>query len=351
MRHSLFRAVVVLSLLAGPIPAGASVAASASDEDFRGKQWHLDYFQIDEAHKLSRGAGIVVALLDTGVAAHPDLDGSVLPGTDFGPLKTDGRQDGFGHGTKMAGFIAAHGRLVGMAPEAKILPVKLRFTDDSGGVADTEEPVRWAVDHGAKVISLSVGGDDPHPAWARAIAYALSKDVVVVAAVNNAGRGTKPSGLASVPGVIAVSGVDQQGEFDPISLSGKEVVVAAPARDGWTTRNDGGRGPSSGTSISAAIVSGAVALIRARFPQLRQREVVDLLTSTADDRGAPGRDELYGYGVINPLRALQQGPSGRAQAPAPAPAGGAWVLAVVAVAALLAAGFLVVWVRRRSHTR
>ena len=311
-----------------PSPAlPASPAASQSpspspipDPDpIRQAQWYLDFLHMDQVHQLSRGAGVVVGLVDTGVDDHPDLAGSVLPGTDFGPLKSDGRKDVFGHGTAMAGLIAGHGRVLGIAPEAKILPVKPLFANDNGGVVDTEAPIRWAVDHGAQVISLSIGDDAPNPAWGRAIAYALSKDVVVVAAVNNKGQGTHPSGLAMAPGVVVVSGVDQKGKFDPISLTGDVVTVAAPSRDCMTTRIGGQYGAGTGTSNATAITAGVVALIRSRFPDLDGPGVVRRLTLTADDKGADGRDPLYGFGVIDPLRALTEALPSDSSSPTPPP--------------------------------
>jgi type VII secretion-associated serine protease mycosin len=277
-----------------------------SPDPIRDSQWHLRFLHIDQAHQITRGAGVVVGLIDTGVDNHPDLAGSVLPGADFGPLKSDGRKDISGHGTAMAGLIAGHGRILGIAPEAKILPVKPLFANEDGGVVDTEEPIRWAVDHGAKVISLSIGDDAPNPAWARAIEYAISKDVVVVAAVNNTTQGTHPSGLANAPGVVVASGINKFGSFDSISLSGDVVTVAAPARDCWSARLGGQYGSGTGTSNSAAITSGVVALIRSRFPELDVQGVVRRLTATADDKGAPGRDPLYGFGVLNPVRALTE---------------------------------------------
>lgn len=346
-----------VALLLGLAP---SASPSTGPDPIRQNQWYLRYLQMDQVHQITRGAGVIVGLVDTGVDAHPDLAGSVLPGTDFGPLKSDGRKDVFGHGTKMAGLIAGHGHILGIAPEAKILPVKPEFANDNGGVVDSEAPIRWAVDHGARVISLSIGDDAPNPAWGRAIQYALGKDVVVVAAVNNKGQGTKPSGLAMAPGVVVVSGSDEQGSFDPISLSGDVVTVAAPSRDCWTTRIGGEYGGGSGTSNSTAITAGIVALIRARYPDLDGPGVVARLTATADDRGDPGRDPLYGFGVVNPLRALTAMlPSGAVSPPvseaAPAaevakPATGTVVWLVVAgLGGIAIVVFGIVMVRRRRH--
>lgn len=285
-------------------PASPSASAIPQPDPVRQAQWYLDYLHIEQVHQISKGAGIIVGLVDTGVDDHPDLRGSVLAGTDFGPLHSDGRTDTAGHGTAMAGLIAGHGRILGIAPQAKILPVKPVFTTDDGGVADSEDPVRWAVDHGADVISLSIGDDQPDPAWARAIQYALSRNVVVVAAVGDKGHGTHPTGLAMAPGVIAVSGVDHNGKFDPISIPGDAVTVSAPSRDCESLRIADGYGSSTGTSNAAAITAGIVALIRSRFPDLDAPGVVRRLTLTADDKGTDGRDPLYGFGVVNPLRAL-----------------------------------------------
>jgi len=346
-------------------PASPSPSAIPDPDPVRQAQWYLEFLHMEQVHQLSRGAGVIVGLIDTGVAAHPDLAGSVLPGTDFSPLKSDGRTDTFGHGTAMAGVIAGHGRILGIAPEAKILPVRPVFTTDDGGVADSEEPVRWAVDHGATVISLSIGDDEPNPAWGRAIQYALSKDVVVVAAVNNKGQGTHPSGLAMVPGVVVVSGVGKTGKFDPISLVGDVVTVSAPSRDCWSTRIGGQYSAGSGTSYATAITAGVVAVIRSRFPDLDGPGVVRRLTETAHDEGADGRDPLYGFGVIDPLRALtatlpsqtpspsepsSASPSARAQASDPERARPLWMLFAVAGGVLAVAVGLVLLgrVRRAS---
>jgi type VII secretion-associated serine protease mycosin len=343
---------------AARVPVDATPHLSPSEDPIRQEQWHLKFLRIDEVHRVTRGAGVVVGLIDTGVDNHPDLAGSVLPGADFGPLKSDGRKDISGHGTAMAGLIAGHGRILGIAPEAKILPVKPLFANENGGVVDTEEPVRWAVDHGATIISLSIGDDAPNPAWARAIQYAIAKNVVVVAAVNNTTQGTHPSGLAMAPGVVVVSGIDKKGEFDSISLSGDVVTVAAPARDCWSSRLDGRYGSGTGTSNSTAITAGVVALIRSRFPHLDAAGVVRRLIATADDKGAPGHDPLYGFGVINPLGAVtatlaSEGapdtvpPSTSPHAAGPTPDRPGWIIIAAALGLLAAAAGLALWARAR----
>src|SRR5262249_12821453 len=137
------------------------------------------------AHRLTTGAGVVVAVVDTGVGAHPDLSGQVLDGVAFVGTG-NGQRDGSGHGTAMAGVIPAMGGsagpLLGIAPGAKILPVKVGASDKEFGFSRVGEGVRWAVDHGAKVINVSVGGPRLPADTRDAVRYALDRDAVVVAA-------------------------------------------------------------------------------------------------------------------------------------------------------------------------
>ncbi|MDX8029799.1 S8 family serine peptidase [Lentzea sp. BCCO 10_0856] len=245
--------------------------------------WQLD---LEHAWERSKGSGVVVGVVDTGVDdGRPALAGAVLPGAEFPELGT-GTRDQLGHGTDVAELV------VGVAPEAKILPVKL-----SGNSVEANAAIRWAVDHGARVLNLSLGSSSTG-SFDEGLRYAADNDVVVVAAAGNAGRDMGVTAPANGPGVLAVSAVGRNKEFRPdISVAGQEVALAAPG-DGVT-----GTG-KSGTSFSAAIVSGVAALVRAEHPDLTAPEVVGLLTSTAEDRGAPGRDPEYGFGVVDPGRAL-----------------------------------------------
>src|SRR5262249_40373784 len=151
------------------------------------EQWYLDFLDIPQAQAISQGEGVVVAVIDTGVdAQHPDLRGSVLAGTDLlnPPASTDGKVDTDGHGTGMAGLIAAHGQVLGVAPKARILPVRafgslVHFTI----AAPVADGIDWAVDHGASVINLSWGTTSPDPNMTAAVRRALASNVVVVAAV------------------------------------------------------------------------------------------------------------------------------------------------------------------------
>nr|WP_212839579.1 type VII secretion-associated serine protease mycosin [Catellatospora sp. IY07-71] len=267
-------------------------------------QWFHNFLRTDQAHEITTGSGVTVAVIDSGVdGTHPDLQGSVLPGVDLsseGP--GDGHRDASGHGTSMAGLIAAHGKVRGIAPDAKILPVRAFTTEGFGGV--TRESILWAVEHGADVISISAGGDSADPGVRRAIDEALKRDVVVVAAAGNRPADQQVIYPAAFPGVVAVGAVNKDGVQSSLSVTGPAVVVAAPGDDITSTGLKHRWSNGSGTSGATAIVAGAAALIRAQFPDLSAVEVVRRLTSTAVDKGYTGRDPQYGFGVLDLVAAL-----------------------------------------------
>jgi len=206
----------------------------------------------------------------------------------------------------MAGLIAAHGfgpnGVLGIAPKAKILPVLADLNDDANGHKSLALGLRWAVSNGANVINVSAGGN-PSAELQAAVESAIEADIVVVAASGN--RPNRNVGFpAAYPGVVAVVATAADGDIASLSVEGKGISIAAPGVNMMTTRPAGQYAAGSGTSDSAAIVSGAVALVRSRFPELSAEEVVHRLTATAIDKGAPGRDEQYGYGVLNLMGAL-----------------------------------------------
>lgn len=252
---------------------------------------------------------VIVAVPDTGVTPHPDLRDNLLTGTDIVPPDGgDGWQDEDSHGTGMAGLIAAHGQsgnlgALGIAPEAKILPIRTSRTDQDGDSDNLATGIEFAVAKGASVISISsVAG--PNSRLKRAIEMAMQANVVVVAGVGNGPRDKYVSFPAAYPGVISVGGVDQNGNHASFSVSGPEIDVVAPAVDIYSTSLDGKYRKGTGTSDATAIVAGAAALIRSKYPYLPAREVAHRLTATAVDKGPPGRDDEYGYGVIDLVAAL-----------------------------------------------
>ena len=295
----------LLSALAVALPL--LLAAQTIEE----QEWHLDALDIYSAQDQTRGDGVVVALIDSGVdAQHPDLAGRVLPGIGYGSSKgTDGTTDPDGHGTGMAGIIAATGRnggALGIAPGAKILPIasaeKEQFSLDV-----VAQSIRWAADNGAKVINMSLGfSSSMTPTLVKAVNYAVEKDVVLVAATGNEGR--EVSAPANIGGVIAVAGTTRDGKPWKSSNTGTDTVLAAPA-EGIVTASPKAVFPSGyaemdGTSAASAIVAGVAALVRAKHPQLPAKDVVNALIKTAKDMAEPGRDATTGFGMINPMGAL-----------------------------------------------
>jgi type VII secretion-associated serine protease mycosin len=275
------------------------------------QEWHLDALDVYSAQDRTRGDGVIVGVIDSGVdAKHPDLAGRVLPGIGFGSAKgTDGTTDTDGHGTGMAAIIAGTGRnggALGIAPGAKILPIasaeKTQFALDV--VADS---IRWATDHGAKVINLSLGfTGSTTPGLVRAVDYAVEKDVVLVAATGNEGKGV--SAPANIDGVIAVAGTNREGLPWKSSNVGADTVLAAPA-EGIVTASpvsvyESGYAEMDGTSAASAIVAGVAALVRARHPEMPAKDVVNALVRTAKDLDRPGRDERTGFGLVDPSAAV-----------------------------------------------
>lgn len=323
-------AMTLLSLVAAlgvpPVEAGAASPATpalrsvtsaafpaARPDTVRQDQWQLTELRAATAWRHSTGSGVIVAVLDSGVdAKHPDLAGQVLPGLDLVTASRDGRFDPVGHGTTVAGLIAASSRddrgALGLAPDAKILPVRVLNSDnryeDAMVVA---QGVRWAVDHGARVLNLSLGGIGASPALAEALDYAFAKDVVVVACTGNvtASAPTEVWYPAREPGVVAVSGLDRahDGTLWASSIAGPATVISAPATSLVGAR-PGGYWRVQGTSFAAPLVSATAALIRARWPTMSAANVINRMISTARDIGPVGRDDSYGFGALDPVAAL-----------------------------------------------
>ncbi|GLW46078.1 type VII secretion-associated serine protease [Streptomyces sp. NBRC 14336] len=312
-------------LLAGAI---ALVPTTAHADGIRAQQWALEAMHTEQAWQTTKGKGITVAVLDTGVDdQHPDLAGNVLPGKDmvgFGAERGD--RAWARHGTAMAGIIAGHGHgygngdgVMGIAPEAKILPVRVILEDGDSARAKARttrgnalaDGIRWAADQGADVINLSLGDDSksahPEPAEDEAVQYALKKGAVVVASAGNGGeKGDHISYPAAYPGVIAATAVDKFGTrasfstrrwYATVSAPGVDVVIADPDRkyyQGW------------GTSAAAAFVSGAVALVKSAHPGLTPAQIKKLLEDTARNAPDGGRDDSRGYGFIDPAAAIEK---------------------------------------------
>ncbi|MEU6808703.1 type VII secretion-associated serine protease mycosin [Streptomyces sp. NPDC046831] len=325
MKPLVTRRTGALSLLVAACLALVPPSTAYAD-GIRAQQWALDALHVQQAWRTTKGEGVTVAVLDTGVEAdHPDLAGNVLPGKDligFGARRGD--RAWARHGTAMAGIIAGHGHgpgradgVLGVAPEAKILPVRVILEDGDSARAQARstrgsalaDGIRWAADHGADVINLSLGDDSasahPEPAEDEAVQYALRKGAVVVASAGNGGeKGDHISYPAAYPGVIAATAVDRYGTrasfstrrwYATVSAPGVDVVIADPDHkyyQGW------------GTSAASAFVSGAVALVKAAHPGLTPAQIKKLLEDTAREAPADGRDDSRGFGFVDPAAAI-----------------------------------------------
>ncbi|HEY3504977.1 MAG TPA: S8 family serine peptidase [Actinocatenispora sp.] len=301
------------TVLVAGVLALTAVPAAAQAQTIRGMQWYLDFLHVQQAQAISDGSGVTVAVIDSGVdASHPDLAASVLPGHSFGDAEgKPATQDTNGHGTHMAGLIAAHGddtHALGIAPGVRILPVRTGVGEGSTQ-DDDAAGIRWAVDHGADVINISSGNNDSTPALVSAVHYAEIHDVVVVGAAGNVDRGD--DGIIApgrLKGVLNVTGVNQSGAFWSGSTQGKYATLSAPAvkivGPTYVKRGESSYSEGTGTSDATAIVSGVAALVRARYPELNASNVINRIIRTATDRGPKGWDEQYGFGIVNPVAAL-----------------------------------------------
>jgi type VII secretion-associated serine protease mycosin len=277
------------------------------------QQWAQQDFAFSALWPCGRGAGVTVAVVDTGVQAdHPDLSGRVLPGTAFlnnGPAQPGaGGTDPNGHGTHVAGIVAAGENgvgIVGVAPEATILPVKVLGADGNGLSTDIAQGITWAVDQSAAVINLSLGSDLDSPSIDAAVDYATSHGVVVVAAAGNTGNtGNAAQFPAALPSVIAVAAIKPDHAIAPYSTRGNYVDVAAPGSSILSTIPPATWANKSGTSMSSPHVAGLAALIIDARGAITPAAMLNRLTSTATDTGAPGFDPAYGWGLIDPIAAL-----------------------------------------------
>ena len=298
--------------------ATGSVGALGSDP-LRSVQWALDQLAFESVRETVEPSTVTVAILDSGVdGRHEDLAGVVLPGWDANAERPGADTDTYGHGTHVAGIVAAlAGNGLGgsgAAPDVRILPVRVLDNDGSGWSSTIAEGIRWAADHGADVINLSLGGPNPSAAYRAAIDYAVNKRnaVVVASAGNEYESGNPVSYPAAEPDAIAVGASTSSGGRARFSNTGAYVDLAAPGTSilapcpmGATACSD--TSPytrMSGTSMAAPFVSAAAALLRAARPDASAAQIRDWLAVTATDAGAPGRDDEFGSGIIDPRRAV-----------------------------------------------
>ncbi len=285
-------------------------AVMPNDSYYKKYQWNLPMIGMEQSWDISKGSSdIVVAVVDTGVdMKHPEFKDKLVAGHNF--INNSNRpQDDNGHGTHVSGIIAArtnnNAGVAGMSWNSKIMPVKAIGSDGSGTAFDIAQGIYWATDHGASVINLSVGNYTPSAALKEACRYAYDHNVVLVAASGN-DNSDQPSYPAAYPEVIAVAAVDHLKNRAEFSNYGDYVAVAAPGVDIPSTYIDSDYAALSGTSMACPHVTALASLIRSVKPDLAVDDVIMLIKQTAADLGKPGKDPMYGYGLIDVNNALSQ---------------------------------------------
>ena len=395
-RPASLRLAAVVLILASPLwlatpasAAGLRCEPAKASPTISAAGWPQQRYDLVALGQLSTGAGVSVAVVDSGVdPVAPQLAGAVVAGADFlAPTAAgrsaagDGREDCKGHGTAVASIIAARPAagvgLRGLAPAATIVAIRVSEQTDAsapsagaGGVAELTAGIRAATAHRPKpaVINLSISTTSDNPGLRAAVAEALAADIVVVAAAGNQHDHDDPTPYpAAYDGVVGVGAVGPDSVRVASSQVGSYVDIVAPGTQVVGALPTGGHGVYEGTSVAAPFVSATAALIRARWPDLHQADVVRRLLATADPAPGGRPSNEYGYGVLDPMRALTEvvqaaGPvpsmsplppivpvAGRSAAPAPVALGVAVVL--VAAAAGIAAVAAAVPAGRRRRWR
>ncbi|OPJ59181.1 S8 family serine peptidase [Clostridium oryzae] len=296
-----------------PVYTYKTTDASFPNDTNYSRQWGLKKVNAVQAWKLSKtNKKVIVAVIDTGITKnHPDLKGNIISGYNFVKNKIDATDDQ-GHGTHVAGIIAAtinnKKGIAGIANNVKIMPVKVLDKSGAGDDFTIASGIFWAADHGAKVISMSLGGKVYDSVLAKAINYAHSKGAVLVAAAGNKFGLVEASPLkvypVSLPNVIGVGAVNKNLSKAPFSYIGDYVDICAPGQDIYSTYLKDKYVYMSGTSMATPFVSGLAAMIIGKYPSLTPADVERVIEETSTDLGDPGKDENYGYGFINAEKAL-----------------------------------------------
>ncbi len=323
MRSGLAAALALMAV-ALPASAVASPPAPAGREQardlVRSREYWLSEYGIRDAWATTQGSGVTIAIIDTGIdSGVADLAGAVVGGADFSgigfangqkPVGSDGE-----HGTMVASLAAGRGTgsdsgVIGSAPQASLLSLSIGFGEgETDSDAQIAEAVRWAVDNGADVINMSLTRNTLEwpESWDDAFLYAMENDVVVVAAAGNRGSGTVEVGApATMPGVLTVSGVDENGSASwDASAQGITIGVAAPSEELVGVIPGGQYVTWSGTSGATPIVAGIVALVRAAHPELDAANVINRVVMSARDVGPAGADFTYGFGLVDAEAAVE----------------------------------------------
>lgn len=288
--------------------------ATGSGDPLHAQQWSDSVTPYSPTWVCGRGAGVDIAVIDTGVdLTHPELAGHTTTGGASlngaaSVTAGGGGVDPHGHGTHVAGIAAATADnglgISGVAPLATIIPVRVLGPTGGGWSSDVAAGITWAVDAGAEVINLSLGASSQSQAMTNAITYAMANGVVVVAAAGNGGANGAVNYPAADNRTLAVASIDPSRGISGFSTHGSYVDLAAPGSGVLSTTPNGSYEYKSGTSMATPFVSGVAALLIGLDRSLTPDTLANRLISTADDAGAPGVDAAFGYGIINPVRAM-----------------------------------------------
>jgi subtilisin family serine protease len=274
-----------------------------NDEFFEPYQWNLSQIRAEKGWEITGGTeDVIIAILDTGIDPnHQDLKGKLVEGFNTFD-ETNQSTDQHGHGTHVAGITGAiTNNVTGIAGVSwfnPIMPVKVLDENGEGSLYEITSGIRWATDHGAKVINMSLGDSEPSQMLYDAIRYAYEKDVVLIAAAGNDNVGT-PMYPAGYDEVLSVSAVDQQQQKAVFSNYGEHIDVTAPGEHIPSTFPDNNYVFMSGTSMAAPHVTGLAGLIRSLQPELNNEEVMQVIRQTSEDLGEEGHDPFFGFGEIS----------------------------------------------------
>jgi uncharacterized repeat protein (TIGR02543 family) len=278
-----------------------------------GPAWGLEAIQVPQAWQVTQGdPSIIVAVVDSGISAgHPDLSERLVPGYNFIADSSDSMDD-YGHGTQVAGIIAAQynqeSGASGVAPLSRLMPLKVLDANGEGTVADAAEAIIFAADSGTRVINLALGTYTESNVLRAAIEYAAERNILIIAAGGNNGT-DEPAYPAAYPQTLAVGAVDQFHNPCFFSNRGSYIDVAAPGKNILTTSFDGGHQELTGTSAAAAYLSGLAALLLAMEPTLGPDTFQGIIRAGASDLQASGWDAETGFGLVDAFAALNQTPT------------------------------------------
>jgi thermitase len=276
-------------------------AALAVTDPYAGSEWHLGKIGAPTAWDTTQGAGVTIAILDSGVdGSHPDLVPNLVAGYNFASNNTD-IADVCGHGTAVAGSAAARGNNgIGVAGQAKIMPIRVASKDASGGctayTSTIASGITWAADHGARIANISYGPLAGSATIQSAAQYMKSKGGLVFVSAGNNGV---DENITPTTTLIAVSATDSTDAKASWSSYGSFVSLAAPGAGIWTTSQGGTYGGWNGTSFASPVAAGVAALMMAAAPSLDGAQIEQALFASAAPLGAAGRDPLFGYGRVD----------------------------------------------------